>query len=137
MIKAFIFKYRFLIIKVLVITSILGIMLYLIQSNSKLRDEVDYYIRYSNKLIEQLELSEASCEIDKSAITELCESKLDYLKESLNKQDSIFRDYLNREGTTNDTETIDNDLNGLDVIIDGMHEVYRKTSLKDSPRSIN
>lgn len=126
-----------MIIKVLVITSILGIMLYLIQSNSKLKNEVNYYIEYSDKLIEQLELSEASCNMDKDSITELCESKLDYLKESLIKQDSIFRDYLNRESTTNDTETIDNDLNGLDVIIDGMHEVYRKTSLKDSPRSIN
>lgn len=137
MIKAFIFKYRFLIIKVLVITSMLGIIYYLFQSNSKLRDEVNHYIEYSDKLIEQLELSEASCKVDKDSITELCESKLDYLKESLVKQDSIFRDYLNRESTANDTETIDNDLNGLDVIIDGMHKVYRKTGLKDSPRGVN
>lgn len=137
MIKAFIFKYRFLIIKVLVIISMLGIIYYLFQAKSKLEKEVDHYINYSNELIEQLELSEASCEIDKATITELCESNLEYLKESLIKQDLIFRDYLNRESSENDTEIINSDLDGLDVIIDGMYEVYRKASLKDAPRGIN
>lgn len=125
-----------------ILPALLLIMLfYFIWDYSSTKKEVSILITTNINLEERIKEKEsqlknliASSEVTEVTLSNFCKEQTEILASLNKKQNNVFSKYLNRERVENaeDSNEIDS-FNDIDIIINGMSEVYRKASSDITP----
>lgn len=125
-----------------ILPALLLIMLfYFIWDYSSTKKEISILITANIILEERIKEKEsqlknliASSEVTEVTLSNFCKEQTEILTSLNKKQNNLFSTYLNRERVENaeDSNETDN-FNDIDIIINGMSEVYRKASSDITP----
>ncbi len=125
-----------------ILPALLLIMLfYFIWDYSSTKKEISILITTNITLEERIKEKEsqlknliASNEVTEVTLSNFCKEQTEILASLNKKQNNVFSKYLNRERVENAEDSNETDsFNDIDIIINGMSEVYRKASSDIAP----